>query len=271
MLTQGLRQRFRSQVAARPGSALQVAAQALLGYVHEPDFAVFRALAELPGLLLDIGAHRGQSAISVLSCTRRLRVLSFEPNPDCRASLSLLAARHPLRFRFRMVAAGSASAAATLWLPGTAGSGLSTQAALNPAEFDKPVVRERLSAAGVDGARRADWRQRRVRVQRLDDLGLAPDIVKIDVEGSEPEVLAGLAGTLQAHRPALIIELNEGERWLPQLRGLGYGFHRYDAAGGRLVALEPPQGVVNLFALHPGSASRISQALRQLAGPATAD
>ena len=269
MLTEGLRQRFRARVAARPGSTLQVAVQALLGYVHEPDFAVFQTLAELPGLMLDVGAHRGQSAISVLSCTRRMRVLSFEPNPDCRASLLMLAARHPLRFRFRMAAVGSAPAESTLWLPGAAGSGLSTQAALNPAEFDKPVVRERLSAAGVDGGRRADLRQRRVRVLRLDDLGLAPDIVKIDVEGSEADVLAGLAGTLQAHRPALMVELNDGGRWLPQLHELGYGFHRYDAVGGRLAALEPPQGVVNLFALHPGSGSRISHALRQLTEPAT--
>jgi FkbM family methyltransferase len=53
-----------------------------------------------------------------------------------------------------------------------------------------------------------------VRVIRLDDRIAAgelplPDVVKLDVEGSEIAVLGGLSRTLRAHRPVVICELHE--------------------------------------------------------------
>jgi FkbM family methyltransferase len=43
---------------------------------------------------------------------------------------------------------------------------------------------------------------------------LPPDLIKIDVEGSERLVLAGLARTIQRHRPVIVGELSPGGRWL---------------------------------------------------------
>jgi hypothetical protein len=40
--------------------------------------------------------------------------------------------------------------------------------------------------------------------------GLEPDLVKIDVEGFEPDVLAGGRGTLTERRPAIVLE------WTPE-------------------------------------------------------
>lgn len=42
----------------------------------------------------------------------------------------------------------------------------------------------------------------------VDSTGIAPDLVKIDVEGAEARVVAGLSKTLQRHRPTLFIELH---------------------------------------------------------------
>ena len=66
--------------------------QWLTRYAHEPEFEIFSRLAELPGLVLDIGANRGHSALSVLRRTRRMQVVSVEPNPSHRGSLLLIAA-----------------------------------------------------------------------------------------------------------------------------------------------------------------------------------
>ena len=35
---------------------------------------------------------------------------------------------------------------------------------------------------------------------------VVPDVIKIDVEGFEPQVIAGLAGTIRAHRPVIFFE-----------------------------------------------------------------
>jgi len=39
--------------------------------------------------------------------------------------------------------------------------------------------------------------------------GLAPSVVKIDVEGGELAVVAGMQRTLERHRPVLLVEVNE--------------------------------------------------------------
>lgn len=49
-----------------------------------------------------------------------------------------------------------------------------------------------------------------VRMRRLDDLSEpAPDVIKLDVEGGGPAVLAGGRETLETHRPAVFVEVHE--------------------------------------------------------------
>jgi FkbM family methyltransferase len=40
----------------------------------------------------------------------------------------------------------------------------------------------------------------------IDAIGLAPTLIKIDVEGMEPEVLRGARDTIEQHRPRLFVE-----------------------------------------------------------------
>lgn len=234
-------------------------------YPHEPEFALFRHLASVAGLVLDVGAHRGQSAVSVLRQTQRLRVHSVEPNPGARRSLRWLRCLHPMRFTHSPVAAGARDGQATLWIPGAKGSGLSTQASLDPEEYDRPLVKERLAADGFDASARDGFRQVRVRMRRLDDLlasrGLRPDLVKLDVEGHEADVLAGLAQTLRQMRPALLIEVNAPDRWWPSLELQGYRAFRFCATDERLTPCSDFAGVLNLWALHPASESALHRAL----------
>ena len=64
------------------------------------------------------------------------------------------------------------------------------------------------------------YEETEVRVRTLDSLGLRPDVVKIDVEGSEVAVLAGGHRTIERDRPVVMIEPNiEAEA---MLAAMGY-------------------------------------------------
>jgi len=253
----------RAYLSRHPVSGFAVLAQWLRRRPHEDDFRLFDAVRELPGLVIDVGAHRGQSAVSILRRTHRLKVWSFEPNRALRFSLLALRVLHPVRFRYRMAAVGAEAGVATLLIPGSGGSGLSPQAALNPDEYRKAPAVERLAAAGLDAGDPAVFRRRRVNVTTLDGFAACPDVLKIDAEGSEYAVLRGAEHTLRRHRPALLIEVNDTHVWMPWLEEMGYRFHRYDAADGTLHALLRPEDSLNLVGLHPDSRSPVSAAFSE--------
>lgn len=49
-----------------------------------------------------------------------------------------------------------------------------------------------------------------VEMTRLDDYlpSVAPRLIKLDIEGAEPQAISGMTRTLRTHRPALIVELS---------------------------------------------------------------
>jgi len=229
--------------------------------IHETDFEIFDWLADARGLVLDVGASRGQSAISVLRRTRRLRVFSLEPNRKHRWSLLLIRLLHPRRFSFRLVAAANDSSLKTLYVPGRRASGLSAQGSLDPAEFSKDYVQQRLAEAGFDAGDMTAYRRLRVPAVALDNFGLQPALVKLDVEGFEGEALKGLAGTLERHLPALMVEFNNPRRWVPFLEALGYDFYVYEQSARSLRPHAGHDPVLNLFCLNRNSTSPVSKIL----------
>lgn len=83
------------------------------------------------------------------------------------------------------------------------------------------------------------------------------DVLKIDVEGAEPLVLAGAAKTL-GHRPVVVFEIHSQAAnrtadphaaWTA-LAALGYGF-RVVTEGGLSPVTSPPTTVSNVVAIHP--------------------
>ena len=230
-------------------------------YLHDPDFAVFDWLTDVPGLVLDIGANRGHSALSILRHTRRMRVFSIEPNPEHRWDLSLIRLLHPLRFRFRNVAAGDTVARKILYIPGTRDLGQSAWGSLDPAEFEKDHIRSELLELGIDVHDESSFRKISTRVMPLDDLDLTPDLIKLDVEGFELQALQGLQDTLAKLQPALLIEANHPERWLPLVKSHGYEVYCFDPATNSLQHYDCGEDVVNLFCLHSSNRGLVTQTL----------
>lgn len=221
-----LRHRHAHNVARR--SAL--VARHLLRRPHEPDFAVFGLWPERTGLFLDVGGNAGMSALAFRLFNRRSPILSIEPNPLHEPDLRLVR-RLIDSFDYLLCGASDTAGSLTLHTPTLNGIPLTGEASLSPEqvrEREEPVMRD----LGLDPGRPPwDIVETTVPVRPLDELKLAPDFVKLDVQGWELHVLEGLKTTLTAHHPVVFMENGP---YMPAaidvLRGHGYEPHFYDGA-----------------------------------------
>ena len=140
------------------------------------------------GLFIDGGAHVGLFCIPVLLERSAARCVAFEPNPAAYGALCEMAALNGVADRLLayQVALWEHDDVRTLKTPVTASScGLSTLG--EPRRF-------------------GHWKTWIVLAATLDSYNLAPQLVKLDLEGAERYALEGARATLRAHHPALIVE-----------------------------------------------------------------
>jgi FkbM family methyltransferase len=196
---------------------------------HDPAFYAFRHfIAVSPtGLFLDVGANDGISVLSFRKFSRNYQIFSLEPNMLLEPSLRKLKG-HDSSFDYRMVGAGSASQTALFYVPSYRGILLHTFTSA-----DAKQVKEAVRAVfGVSVANDAEIMQVKGEIIRIDDLSLAPAIVKIDAEGFEYEVLVGMQDTLARSRPFIMIEVAWGDKdkVVGLLEAQNYSLRTYDVS-----------------------------------------
>lgn len=131
------------------------------------------------GTVVDVGANRG--VYTYWFASRAAVVHSFEPIPHIAATLAATASSN---VTVHNVAIGDQRGTARLYVPHE--------------DRESSLVRHSDDAEKVLD----------VAVVPLDDFGLTPDFVKVDVEGAELSVLAGAARSL-AHCPPLYVEIEQ--------------------------------------------------------------
>lgn len=192
----------------------------LCGRPHEADFAAFRHFANRPGLFLDVGANSGESVLSFRLFNPTAPILSIEPNPYHEPDLRFLKQRID-QFDYVLCAAGEHRGRATLFVPVYRNLPLTGEASFHR---DHAIanywMQEQVGATSAAAVRLLEVD---VEVRRLDDLALSPAFVKIDVQGFETQVIAGLRSTIVKSRPVLLLERSGcDEALFGQLAGLGY-------------------------------------------------
>lgn len=167
------------------------------------------------GTAVDVGAHVGNHTL-YLAAICGLRVLAFECHAPTVARLEANVALNPgLDITVHDEALGSADGSGHL----TGGRWVE----FDPTRDDKGHL-----SPGGD-----------VKVRRFDDLYTLDDltVVKVDVEGTEPHVLAGMASNIDANSPAIYAEThsNAAESAIRDVLGpLGYEVTRHIRMGSMM-------------------------------------
>lgn len=215
---------------------------------HEDEFYFFRRFRGSKGLFLDVGANSGISAISFRVCQRTAPILSVEANPVHQRDLAVIK-RLLHDFDYRLCAAGSRAGRHTLYTPVYRGTPLTTLSTFDPLN----LAPWRMRILFGEHFRPSQLRvaESSVEVVCLDDLGLAPGFVKIDVEGHELDVLRGLERTLLKHRPVVLLEWSrEFHEVGGYLLSLGFRPFAYRPATNTLAPLTHDTRGLNVFCVH---------------------
>ena len=214
----------------------------------EPDFRGFKGLKRRAGgLVADIGANGGQSAVAFALHCPGFRILSFEPNPQLWPELDFMKRLLGARFDYRKIGLADAPGTLPLYVPCIGGLPVTTRASLR-----EDAAQAQAHALARETGQAASLVEQSVEIGVFDSLGLRPDAVKIDVEGKELEVLKGMKETLRKSAPALMIETNlTADVCQDFLRDFGYRFFIWDGAAKRFREA-PAEHSRNWFALPPG-------------------
>jgi FkbM family methyltransferase len=190
---------------------------------HTDDemLAAIDGFSDRDAVVYDVGANVGIYSTALAEKTSQRRVLAFEPAPQNVAHLRSTVERNELGDSVDIYPIGLGDTAEQRRFY------VSTYPELSGFARESATRWEATVAETV-----------RVQVRPLDDITSGappPDVIKIDVEGGAPTVLAGAAETLRTHRPAVFIEPHTTElsddptaAIREQLATVGYRIEEHD-------------------------------------------
>jgi FkbM family methyltransferase len=173
----------------------------------EPELLHLARIVDRGRTALDIGANQGFYSYALAG--RFQRVLAFEPNSAIAEDLRRSALA---KLEVHNVALSATNGVQELYVPTVDGVQQHGWAS-----FDRFNLAEATDVLEVE-----------VPVRTLDSYALeGVDFIKIDVEGHEPEVLAGALDTLERNRPVVLAEVREAnlEGVLALFERLRYATH----------------------------------------------
>ena len=156
------------QVFAEKRLDIDILIPRILPYINDYDTVV------------DIGAFIGDHTVSYAKSASHGKVYAFEPNP---VAFRCLKHNTEALNNVACMNIGMSDRSETVPLSGNEGQSAGA------------YIGEPMKIADV-------------RLAQLDDLVLAPNLIKIDVEGYELKVLRGAEKTIRRYRPTLVIEIN---------------------------------------------------------------
>lgn len=204
---------------------------AAASYLPKPEYRGATWTARADGLIIDIGANRGQSIQAFKRFRPQSSIVAFEPEP-------LSAERLKLRF------AGDDSVSV---LPYALGAKPGTITFFVPlygwwacdgmAATSREAATEWLSDSGrmyhFDQSK-LTVREYKIECRTLDSFAMAPSLIKMHAQAAELEILQGSEHTLRRHKPALMCAFASDEisGFVSEIGYRPYVFHNGRFASG---------------------------------------
>jgi FkbM family methyltransferase len=203
------------------------------GLYHEPDFEFFSRFAGKAKTFIDVGANIGQSIVSFKTAAPDCTIHSFEPNPAA-YSIAEKIARGFHNVHAKQIGLGETNCTIDLHIPNYGRMRFPQLASTHDRDLND--VAEWLRAFGFTylTAGKLTSEKETVSIIPLDSLGLAPDVVKIDVEDGEVAVIKGAWETIKAYKPILLIENGARAEVLDLLGPLSYKPYFYEKSSKTL-------------------------------------
>jgi len=207
--------------------ALQRHALRVLSRTWRPDAGALRYFKVEEPIIVDVGANRGFSISGFLMLKSKARIVAFEPLPELAAILRVRYEKSP-NVIIHSCALGSADGQMTIYIPIYRGYMFDALASLDYDEAANWVNPDRLY---FFNAEKIQINKEHVKVFRLDNFSIEPDIIKINAQGHEPAVLRGGETTIQRYEPAIMVPAR-----IPRLDAClrDFGYTRYAFLNSKL-------------------------------------
>jgi FkbM family methyltransferase len=171
------------------------------GHIFKPEYRGVLKIPVANGLIIDVGANRGQGIAAFKKLVPQSNIIAFEPEPRLAERLALRYRRDP-SVTVNRCALGAHSGTVTFFVP-TYGrwncDGMSAT--------DYKAATEWLRDPGrmfrFDKAK-LSVSEHLIECKTLDSYKLSPALVKLHAQGAELEILSGSKETIRKHRPALM-------------------------------------------------------------------
>ncbi len=170
-------------------------------HLAKPEFGGLGALPIEGGLIVDVGANRGQSIAAIRRLIPTSTIIAFEPEPRSVARIKERYAGDPA-ITIEDCALGSIQRNISLFVPKYGWWDCDGMSATDYSE-----ATEWLRDQGrmmFFNANKLSVQEHRIECRALDSFSLSPAVIKLHAQGAELDVLKGAEVTIRLHRPALM-------------------------------------------------------------------
>jgi FkbM family methyltransferase len=174
----------------------------LTGINFEKEYEIIKFSRKKNPIILDIGAHKGESIKNFLIHKPNAIIYAFEPNKSLANKLKEKFIKHKNIKVFNSAISNNKNLKLfTPYIRGYPFSGLSS--------VDKKNIIERLdNYYNFKYENELSFKAQTISTIGIDKLFLKPDFIKIDAEGYEFEILKTALNTIRKYKPTIIIEFN---------------------------------------------------------------
>jgi FkbM family methyltransferase len=228
----------------------------LTGINFEKEYALIQAVRTNNPVILDIGAHKGESIKNFLKYKPDSIIYAFEPNKNLAKNLKKKFSTNKQVSIFDCAVSNEKKL--YLFIPYINGYPFSGLSSVN-----KEFVLERLdNYYSFNYQEKISFRKVKIKTITIDELSIKPDLIKIDAEGYEYEILKTAIKTTKESKPIFIIEYNNNSfiKINNLLAKYGYesnifkhnksGIHLETISFEEIFAIKKEKNLVNIVFLH---------------------